>query len=321
MQAISHNIAKSLGKGQGVVGRFAPSPTGRMHAGNIFAYLCAWLLARLQDGKIVLRIEDLDRERSKQEYISRLMHDFETLGLTWDEGPYFQQDRDEAYEEAYSQLKSMGLVYPCYCTRADLSAASAPHAGDRFVYLRTCRYLSDEDKAAKRALRDPAHRLSVADQILCFDDMVQGSCTYDLASECGDFIIRRFDGNFAYQLAVVVDDAAQGVNSVVRGVDLLSATPQQIYLQKLLGYPEPRYAHVPLLVDETGRRLAKRNKDAALDQMLRDFGSAKAVIGHVAYLAGLIEEDEPVSPEELLRAIDLSAFTSWQGSKDRILFS
>lgn len=307
-------------KGQGVVGRFAPSPTGRMHAGNIFAYLCAWLVAKLQGGRIVLRIEDLDRERSKKVYSDQLQFDLEALGLFWDAGPTYQQDRDKAYEQAFKLLSDRGLIYPCFCTRADLHAASAPHLGEHFVYARTCKQLSDPEVKAKAALRNPAYRLSVGEGVLSFEDLVQGKHTVRLAEECGDFIIRRFDGNFAYQLAVVVDDAAQGVNSVVRGVDLLDSTPQQMYLQSLLGLSRPEYAHIPLLVDETGRRLAKRNKDAALDQLLVRFGTPEGVIGHIAYLTGLIDEDEPASPQQLLEQLDMDAFENWRSSKDAILF-
>jgi len=307
-------------KGQGVVGRFAPSPTGRMHAGNIFAYLCAWLVAKLQEGRIVLRIEDLDRERSKKDYSDQVLYDLEALGLYWDAGPFYQQDRDEAYEQALYVLEKRGLIYPCFCTRADLHAASAPHAGEHYVYAQTCKHLNAEEIKAKALLRNPAYRLSVCRDIIAFDDLIQGQCLVDLAQECGDFIVRRFDGNFAYQLAVVVDDAAQGVNSVVRGVDLLSSSPQQIYLQSLLGYEQPQYAHIPLLVDETGRRLAKRNKDAALDQLLIRHRTPEGVIGHIAYTAGLIEYDEPTSPQQLLDQLEFSAFERWRGAKDVILF-
>lgn len=291
-----------------------------MHAGNIFAYLCAWLVAKLQGGQIVLRIEDLDRERSKKVYSNQLLLDLESLGLCWDEGPIYQQDREEAYDQAFEYLFDRGLIYPCFCTRADLHAASAPHVGEHFVYARTCKYLSRQEIETKSLLRNPAYRLSVTNETVRFDDLIQGQCSVDLAHECGDFIVRRFDGNFAYQLAVVVDDAAQGVNSVVRGVDLLASSPQQMYLQSLLGYEHPQYAHIPLLVDETGRRLAKRNKDAALDQLLVRFKSPEGVIGHIAYISGLIEKDEPVSPQQLLDQLDISAFEIWRSSKDAILF-
>ena len=285
-----------------VVGRFAPSPTGRMHAGNIFAALVAWLVAKSQGGRMVLRVEDLDRERSKPRFVSDVQRDFESLGLTWDEGPYFQHDRDEAYRSAFDALAGRNLVYPCFCTRADLHAASAPHRGEKTVYPGTCRSLSADERSARAAAtgRVPAERLIVPDRVYGLDDLVQGPYTQNLARDCGDFLVRRSDGAFAYQLAVVVDDAEQGVNSVVRGMDLLCSTPQQIYLQELLGLPGAVYAHVPLIVGERDRRLSKRDRDAALDELLVRFKTPAAIIGHIAGLTGLAPSADPVTPEELL---------------------
>lgn len=290
-----------------VVGRFAPSPTGRMHAGNVFAALTAWLVAKSQGGRIVLRIEDLDAERSKPVYIDAVQRDFEALGLTWDEGPYFQHDRTEAYRAAYDELRERGLVYPCFCTRADLHAASAPHRGEKPVYPGTCRHLSDGERAVRAQQRMPAQRLIVPDREVAFVDQVQGSYAQNLAADCGDFLVQRSDGAFAYQLAVVVDDAAQGVTSVVRGVDLLCSTPQQLYLQELLGLPHPAYAHIPLLVAERDRRLSKRDRDAALDALLGRFKTPEAVIGHIAGITGLAPTCDPATPEELLATFDLAA--------------
>ena len=292
-----------------VVGRFAPSPTGLMHAGNIYAALIAWLVAKSQGGRMVLRIEDLDRERSKAAYTDQIQRDFEALGLFWDEGPYFQHDRDEAYAEAFARLEAQGLLYPCFCTRADLHAASAPHRGEKLVYAGTCRHLSAAEVEARRAAgRTPGWRVAVDGRMIAFEDLVQGYYAQKLDRDCGDFLIRRSDGAFAYQLAVVVDDAAQGVNSVVRGVDLLCSTPQQRYLQDLLGLPHPAYAHVPLLVAEQNRRLSKRDRDAALDELLARFGSPRAVIGHIAAVAGLVPEEAPATPEELLKDFFLDRF-------------
>ena len=290
-----------------VVGRFAPSPTGRMHAGNVFAALTAWLVAKSQGGRIVLRIEDLDAERSKPVYIDAVQRDFEALGLTWDEGPYFQHDRTEAYRAAYDELRERGLVYPCFCTRADLHAASAPHRGEKPVYPGTCRHLSDGERAVRAQQRMPAQRLIVPDREVAFVDQVQRSYAQNLVADCGDFLVQRSDGAFAYQLAVVVDDAAQGVTSVVRGVDLLCSTPQQLYLQELLGLPHPVYAHIPLLVAERDRRLSKRERDAALDALLARFKTPEAVIGHIAGITGLAPTCDPATPEELLATFDLAA--------------
>lgn len=285
-----------------VVGRFAPSPSGRMHAGNIFSALVAWLVAKSQGGRIVLRIEDLDRDRSKPCFADAVQRDFERLGLTWDAGPCFQHDRDEAYRAALESLGERGLLYPCYCTRADLHAASAPHRGEKPVYPGTCQHLSDAERARReKEGRRAATRLIVPDRVVALRDLIQGDYAQNLAEECGDFLVRRADGAFAYQLAVVVDDAAQGVNSVVRGVDLLCSTPQQIYLQELLGLPRAAYAHVPLIVGELNRRLSKRDRDAALEELLARYRTPEAVIGHIAGITGLAPTDEPATPEELLR--------------------
>lgn len=291
-----------------VKGRFAPSPTGRMHAGNVFSALVAWLVAKSQGGSIVLRIEDLDAERSKPQFIDAVQRDFEALGLTWDEGPYFQHNRTEAYEAAYAELCNRGLVYPCFCTRADLHAASAPHHGEKLVYAGTCRSLTEEQRAERAKVRRPASRLMVPNECIQLVDAIQGPYSQNLADECGDFLVRRSDGAFAYQLAVVVDDAAQGVNSIVRGVDLLCSTPQQMYLQDLLEYPHAEYAHVPLLVAEEGRRLSKRDHDAALDALLKRFKTPAGIIGHIAGITGIAPTCDPATPEELLATFDLEAF-------------
>lgn len=292
--------------GRPVVGRFAPSPTGRMHAGNIFTALMAWLIAKSQGGRIVLRIEDLDRQRSRREYIDGVQADFELLGLTWDDGPYFQQGREEAYRAAYQALKDRGLVYPCFCSRADLHAASAPHRGEKLVYPGTCRSLTPEERARRAAEKDPAVRIVVPHRAYSPVDQIQGPYRQMLDEECGDFLIRRSDGAFAYQLAVVVDDAEQGVTSVVRGMDLLCSTPQQLYLQDLLGLRHPVYAHVPLLVAEKDRRLSKRDHDASLEALLARFGTPEGVIGHIAWLTGIRDEDEPATPEQLLDGFDVT---------------
>lgn len=288
-----------------VIGRFAPSPTGRMHAGNIFAALMAWLIAKSQGGFIVLRIEDLDRERSKPQFIDAVQRDFESLGLTWDEGPYFQHDRDEAYHAAFEQLLEKDALYPCFCSRADLHAASAPHRGEKFVYPGTCRNLTQEERERKALTKDPSIRIVAPHRTYTFVDQIQGGYSQVLDEDCGDFLVRRSDGAFAYQLAVVVDDAEQGITSVVRGVDLLCSTPQQMYLQDELGFSHPAYAHVPLLVAEMDRRLSKRDHDAGLDALMARFKTAEGIIGHIAWLTGLQSKDEPATPEQLLSEFSL----------------
>lgn len=293
--------------GDEVVGRFAPSPTGRMHAGNIFAALMSWLVVKAQGGRIVLRIEDLDVERSKAGFADQVMRDFEKLGLYWDVGPYYQQGRGGAYEAAFEELTRRDLVYPCFCTRADLHAASAPHRGEKLVYPGTCRDLTPAEREERGAARAPAFRLRVPDEDYAFHDLVQGDFAQNLARECGDYIVRRSDGLFAYQLAVVVDDAEQGVNCIVRGMDLLVSTPQQMYLQDLLGFGHASYAHVPLLVSERDRRLSKRDRDAGLEELLTAYQTPEGVIGHVAHIAGLLPEDAPATPAELLASFDPTA--------------
>ena len=289
-----------------------------MYAGNIYAALMAWLVAKSQGGEVVLRIEDLDRERSKPQFIDAVQHDFEMLGLTWDRGPYFQSDRDEAYDAAFRKLQEAGLTYPCFCSRADLHAASAPHRGEKLIYPGTCRNLSQSEIEAKAQAKSPATRLIAKDVDIAFDDLVQGPYSQNLTRDCGDFLIRRSDSAFAYQLAVVVDDAAQGITSVVRGVDLLCSTPQQIYLQRLLGLPESSYAHIPLLVAEKGRRLSKRDHDAALDELLARFATPQGIIGHIAFIIGLTDEEEPASPEELLSAFNTNALPTMFEDKVQI---
>lgn len=292
-----------------------------MHAGNVFAALAAWLVVKSQGGRMVLRIEDLDAERSKLQFVSAVQRDFEMLGLTWDEGPYFQHDRREAYQAAFDSLAERGLTYPCFCTRADLHAASAPHRGEKPVYPGTCRNLTPAERAEREGGgRVPAVRLEVPDADVSLVDQLQGAYCQNLARECGDFLVRRSDGAFAYQLAVVVDDAAQGVTSVVRGVDLLCSTPQQIHLQQLLGLPTPEYAHVPLLVGELDRRLSKRDKDASLDVLLERFKTPSGIIGYLAGLTGLAPTSDPATPEELLQTFRLEAFRASLPDKVQILW-
>ena len=281
-----------------VVGRFAPSPSGRMHLGNVFSALLAWLSVRSAGGKMILRIEDLDPDRCRPEYAAQLRRDLEWLGLDWDEEQTPQSQRTEAYAEAFARLDT----YPCYCSRNELHTASAPHASDgAVIYAGTCRDLTAAERAAKT--RRPAWRVRVPDEEVSFVDGLQGEVRENLVRECGDFILRRSDGVYAYQLAVVCDDALAGVTEVVRGCDLLHATPPQLYLMRLLGFPAPRYAHVPLLTDETGRRLSKRDGDldfAALRQRWR----APQLTGYLACAAGLLPAPEPVTPVELIAEFD-----------------
>lgn len=290
-----------------VVGRFAPSPSGRMHLGNAFSCLLAWLSARAAGGRIVLRHEDLDPARCRREYAGQIEDDLRWLGLDWDEGgsqggsQFYQSCRREIYEQYLTTLEEKGLVYPCFCTRADLHTASAPHAADGTpIYSGVCRGLSLQQRRERAALRSPALRAMVPAETVCFRDGLQGLYSAKLQQDCGDFILRRSDGVFAYQLAVVVDDGLMGVNQVVRGRDLLSSTPWQLWLQEQLGFPRPEYYHVPLLVAADGRRLSKRDGDMDLRAIRSSGLSPQSLTGRLAFLAGLIDREEALAPRELI---------------------
>ena len=278
-------------------GRFAPSPSGRMHLGNALSAMLAWLSAKQQGGEILLRIEDLDPARSKAEYAQGIMDDFRWLGLLWDRRATDQSKRDEAYAVALRQLEQMNLIYPCYCSRDQLHAASAPHASDgRVIYAGTCRNLTPEQRAVMT--KKPSLRIRLPDREISFRDGLQGDVTMNLQREFGDIILRRADGVAAYQLAVVVDDGTQGVTEVVRGRDLLSSTPVQLYLYELLGLTPPRFYHVPMLLAPDGRRLSKRDRDLDFGYLRQHF-SPEEIIGLLGHLAGLMERWEPASAREL----------------------
>lgn len=290
-----------------VIGRFAPSPSGRLHLGNLFCSLLAWLSAKAKGGEIVLRIEDLDRERSRREYARQAEADLAFLGLTWDKGgeqggaEYFQSNRSEFYEELLARLREQGLLYPCFCTRAELHAASAPHASDgELVYSGKCRKLPPAEVKRLSEGRSPALRLRVPEETVTFQDGHYGKFSQNLEKDCGDFILRRSDGGFAYQLAVVADDAAMGITEVVRGRDLLSSTPRQLYLYRLLGFSPPEFTHTPLLLGPDGRRLSKRDRDNSLDALREQGLSGEEIIGRLAFLAGILDKPEPASPKELI---------------------
>ncbi|MBP5313444.1 MAG: tRNA glutamyl-Q(34) synthetase GluQRS, partial [Eggerthellaceae bacterium] len=223
--------------------RLAPSPTGRMHAGNIYASLLSWLMGKKYGGKVCLRIEDIDTERSRPEYITQILSDYEKLGITWDGEVLYQSKRSDIYEEAIQKLADQNLVYPCFCTRADLHAASAPHIGEKTVYPGTCKTLSKQEIDLRLKTQSASCRLKTENIEISFEDMFYGAYSQNLKTDCGDFVIKRSDGLYAYQLAVVIDDACQGVDCVVRGVDLITSTPQQMHLQSILGYKSPYYCH------------------------------------------------------------------------------
>lgn len=283
-----------------MIGRFAPSPSGRMHLGNLWSCLLAWLAARSAEGGMVLRLEDLDPDRCRQEYCDQIMRDLEWLGLDWDGVPVYQSRRTELYRQAFHALEQQDVIYPCFCTRAERLAASAPHRSDGVtVYSGRCRALTQMEREELLQSRRPAWRAQVPEQEVAFTDILQGVFSENLARDCGDFILRRSDGVFAYQLAVVVDDGEMGVTQVVRGSDLLSSTPRQMWLQERLDLPHPEYGHLSLLLAPDGRRLAKRDRDLELGQLQERF-TAPEIVGRLAYTANLIDRPEAVTPQELI---------------------
>lgn len=268
------------------VGRFAPSPTGRMHLGNVYAALQSYHSVKSRGGRWILRIEDLDSQRSRMEYARQLEDDLLWLGLEWDEGgidnigpngPYCQSLRTEIYAEHLERLRLLGITYPCVCTRADILATQAPHQSDgRVIYGGRCRPLNMPMVAVEHQGRHST-RLWVPDREISFIDRNFGKQTFNLALDCGDFILQRSDGQWAYQLAVVVDDALMGVTEVVRGADLLLSTAQQIYLYELLGYEVPEFAHIPLKTNAAGQRLAKRDASMSMEFLRKQFSPQEVI--------------------------------------------
>lgn len=292
--------------------RFAPSPTGDLHVGGAWTALASWAFARAHAGSTLLRVEDIDTPRVVAGSAERIAEDLAWLGLDWDEGPFVQSERLAVYEDALAKLDAAGVTYPCDCSRAEIArAASAPHAGEELVYPGTCRE-APRDREMKRA---PAIRLRVpAGTTIAFDDAVRGRIVQHVDVEVGDFVLRRGDGVFAYQLVVAIDDASMHVTDVIRADDLLASTARQIFLMRLLGHADadvPRYAHVPLVVVRGGDRLAKRTRGATIRE-LRDRGfSAEEVIGTLATGLGLVVgEPRPLTAREVARS--LTSPSSWR---------
>ncbi|MBO5891836.1 MAG: tRNA glutamyl-Q(34) synthetase GluQRS [Oscillospiraceae bacterium] len=296
-----------------LVGRFAPTPSGRMHLGNVFAALLAWLSVRSRDGELVLRMEDLDTQRTSPEFAQILREDLTWLGLTWDRETPAQSTRSAVYDACFERLAGMDLIYPCYCTRSQLHSVNAPHLSDgTYIYPGTCRELTQAQREGFS--RKPAWRLQVPDREYALEDKCCGSFRQNLSRECGDFLVRRADGVYMYQLAVVVDDGLSGVTEVVRGRDLLESAPRQMYLQELLGFQKPQYAHVPMLLSADGRRLSKRDKDLDLGQ-LRTWMKPEQLLGWLAYAAGLLDKIDGVSARELAKDF------TWEHVKKEDIFA
>ena len=279
------------------VGRFAPTPSGRMHLGNVFAAMIAWLSVKSRGGHLVLRMEDLDTLRTSAEFAETLRQDLIWLGLHWDEETPPQSRRSQVYDAYFEKLRDMDLLYPCYCSRAQLHNVNAPHLSDgTYVYAGTCRDLTDQQREAMD--RKPAWRVKVPDRLWTVNDLAQGVLQQNLVTDCGDFVVRRADGVYVYQLAVVVDDGEAGVTEVVRGMDLLGSAPRQMYLQELFGFSHPAYGHVPMLLAPDGRRLSKRDRDLDLGE-LRKRMTAQELLGSLAHSAGIIDRKEALSAQEL----------------------
>ncbi len=287
-------------------GRFAPSPTGRIHLGNARSALLGWWWARSQNGEFLLRIEDLDRQRSRPEFLDDLFRDLEYLGIDWDEPPLYQSQRQDVYDAALDRLAARGHLYECFCSRTEIArAASAPHgpSDEGPIYPGTCLPLTKPERLERAKLRPSAVRFRPREGEVCFDDALHGRYCQDVAADVGDFVIRRNDGVASYQLAVVVDDGASGITHVLRGDDLLSSTPRQLLLYEALEHPAPRFAHVPLIMGPDGKRLAKREGAFAVAELREAGVPAERVVGLLAGWSGL--DPSPRPARELVPQFEL----------------
>ena len=272
------------------IGRFAPSPTGLLHIGSLLTALASYADARAHGGRWLVRMEDLDPPREMAGAADDILRTLEAFGFEWDGGVAYQSRRYDLYHEALGRLKAKGLVYPCDCSRKDWQAVARAGA-DGFVYNGCCAGLDPQ-----RALhKTPAWRVRVPDEIIGFDDAVVGHYAQNLAHDIGDFVLLRADGFWAYQLAVVADDAAQGITHIVRGQDLLVSTPRQLWLQRALDTPEPHYAHLPLLVNGAGQKWSKQTLAPALD-----LGAREALLRQVMAYLQLPAAPEVGRPQDLL---------------------
>lgn len=287
------------------VGRLAPSPTGALHLGNVRTFMIAWLRARASGGRILLRMEDLDHPKDKPGAAAQAIEDLRWLGFDWDES-YVQSERRDFYRAALERLVAQGRAYPCVCSRRDVaSAQSAPHAGEQLYYPGTCRGRFTSWSAAA-AIRPPCWRFAVdSDSRVVFTDAFAGTFEENVAERLGDFPLSRDEAGAGYTLAVVVDDAAMGVTEVVRGDDLLAATPAQILVQRALGVPTPQYCHVPLVVGPDGRRLAKRHGDTRVAAYRARGVSPEAIIGYLASSCGWCPVGESIRLADLIPHFNL----------------
>ena len=285
-------------------GRFAPSPTGELHLGNARTALLSWLWARSEGGGYAMRVEDIDRPRVRPGMAEQQLEELRWLGLDWDGEPVFQSYRTHLYEDALRRLGEQ--VYPCFCSRAEIAAAaSAPHGDEGPRYPGTCAQLTRAQRDERRRVRAPALRLRVPPGEISLVDAILGPQVFDVQAMTGDFVLRRADGVFAYQLAVAVDDGAMGITQVLRGADLVSSTPRQILLHRLLGQPEPRWAHAPLVLSAGGERLSKRDKALSLSALRSKGADPRQLVADLARLSG-ISVASGCAPRELLSRFSLA---------------
>jgi len=279
--------------------RFAPSPTGELHLGGAWTALASWVTARRRSGECVLRFEDLDTPRVVTGAETRIAEDLRWLGFDWDASPVRQSARRTLYESALDRLTAGGLTYPCDCSRAEIaSVASAPHDGEELVYPGTCR----ERDPGRRMKRPPSLRIRVPDAVVEYEDAILGPVAQNLIEHVGDFVLRRGDGMFAYQLAVVVDDLQMQITDVLRGSDLVGSTPRQIWLASALGATPPRYGHVPLVVAADGKRLEKRTAGITIAGLRASGVRPEAITGALAHGLGLAQTPSPATPSQIAAA-------------------
>ncbi len=294
-----------MNDGVKTVGRFAPTPSGKMHLGNIFCAMIAYLSAKKDGGEFLLRIEDLDAARCPKDGAENIIRDLKKLGFEFDGEIVRQSSRTDIYAEYENRLQKLGLTYPCFCSRAELHAAEAPHLSDgMYVYDGRCLRLTESQRRERSKTKTPCVRVKTPDKTVTVQDIVKGAYSQNIAKECGDFVIRRSDGVYAYRLAVAVDDALSGVNTVVRGEDLLSSAPAHIWLCETLGLEFPRFAHIPLVTGKNGRRLSKRDGDGDTLEKILEHKSAEEIIGRLAFSSGLIDKYESISLRELIDVFD-----------------
>ncbi|WP_309273820.1 tRNA glutamyl-Q(34) synthetase GluQRS [Paenibacillus sp.] len=301
-------------------GRFAPTPSGELHIGNAWTALLSWLQIRSASGTFVLRLEDIDTQRSKPQLAEQILDDLYWLGLDWDEGPdvggpfgpYIQSKCMEYYEEALKQLESKGNLYSCFCSRSDvLAAVRAPHglSSEGLAYPGTCRHLTAEEAACKSQDKEPSLRFKVHHEPLSFFDGAAGKQEFDAASG-GDFIVRRADGMISYQLAVVVDDHRMQITDILRGVDLLDSVPRQLQLYIALGMEAPSFSHVPLFMGPDGKRLAKRHGGTSLAAIRKAGTAPERLIGWLMWIGGFIAKPEPLSAQECISLFRMNKLPS-----------